>query len=51
VGQNRVVPEFTFMDPRAIGKWDMLSIQQTLIAINELEAGKAGWDGSETTAQ
>jgi hypothetical protein len=42
------------MDPRAIGKLDLLSIQQTLpalIAVNELEAGKAGWDGSEATAQ
>jgi hypothetical protein len=45
VGQNRAVPEFTFMDPRAIGRWDMLSLQQTLpavIAMDELEAGSGG---------
>jgi hypothetical protein len=33
------------MDPRAIGRWSMLSLQQTLpavIAMDELEAGHCG---------
>ncbi len=45
VGQNRLIPEFTFMDPRAIGKWDMRSIVETfpaVVAMDELEAGKDG---------
>lgn len=45
VGQNRLVPEFTFMDPRAIGKWDMMSMAETfpaVVALDELEAGKDG---------
>lgn len=45
VGQNRLIPEFTFMDPRAIGKWDMRSIAETfpaVVAMDELEAGKDG---------
>lgn len=45
VGQNRLIPEFTFMDPRAIGKWDMRSIAETfpaVVAMDELEAGQDG---------
>jgi broad specificity phosphatase PhoE len=48
IGQNRIVPEFVFMDPRAIGKWDMMSYQQTypaIVALDELEAGIEGRDG------
>jgi len=48
IGQNRVVPEFNFMDPRAIGKWDMMSYSQTLpavMAMDELEAGISGEGG------
>ena len=45
VGQNRLIPEFTFMDPRAVGKWDMLSVAETfpaVVAMDEQEAGKDG---------
>jgi len=48
LGQNKVVPEFNFMDPRAIGRWDGMSISQTLpaiVALDELEAGKDGKGG------
>ena len=46
VGQNRVVPEFFFMDPRAVGAYDMMSIQQTLPAIIALDEAEAGKDGA-----
>jgi broad specificity phosphatase PhoE len=45
VGQNRLIPEFTFMDPRAIGIWDMMSYSQTepaVVAMDEAEAGDCG---------
>ena len=48
VGQNQVVPEFNFMDPRAIGKWDMMPISQVLpaiIAMDDLQATKDGTGG------
>ena len=45
VGQNRIIPEFTFMDPRGIGKWDMMSYSQTLPAIYALDETEAGTDG------
>jgi broad specificity phosphatase PhoE len=46
VGQNRVVPEFTFMDPRAIGRWDMMSYSQTLPAVMAMDEAEAGPSGS-----
>jgi broad specificity phosphatase PhoE len=45
VGQNRMIPEFTFMDPRAIGGWDMMSLRDTypaIVALDELDAGSDG---------
>ena len=42
---GRLGPEFTFMDPRGIGKWDMLSYSTTfpaIVAMDELEAGPEG---------
>jgi hypothetical protein len=48
VGQNRIIPEFTFMDPRGIGQWDMMSYAQTLpavVALDEAEAGNQGKTG------
>jgi broad specificity phosphatase PhoE len=45
VGQNRMIPEFTFMDPRAIGGWDMMSLQDTYPAIVALDEEQAGSDG------
>ena len=46
VGQNRLVPEFTFMDPRAIGLWDMFPLEQTQQAIVALDALEGGTDGT-----
>lgn len=45
IGQNRIVPEFFFMDPRAIGRWDMMSYQQTYPAIVALDESEAGVEG------
>ena len=45
IGQNRLIPEFTFMDPRAIGKWDMLSLEATQKAVVAMDVEKAGKDG------
>ena len=45
VGQNRMIPEFTFMDPRAIGGWDMMSLQDTYPAIVAFDEEQAGSDG------
>jgi broad specificity phosphatase PhoE len=47
VGQNRLIPEFTFMDPRAIGKWDMMSLSQTQPAVFAMDASQAGLYGKE----
>ena len=41
----RVIPEFTFMDPRAIGKWDMMSYSATVPAIAALDEAEAGTEG------
>lgn len=48
VGMNRLIPEFTFMDPRGIGKWDMMPLKQTekaVWALDHDEAGVAGLNG------
>lgn len=45
VGQNRLVPEFFFMDPRAVGKFDMMSIQQTQPAVVAFDVNEAGPEG------
>jgi len=45
VGRNNLVPEFNFMDPRAIGKWDMLPLDSTQSAVWALDAMEAGNDG------
>lgn len=45
IGRNNLVPEFNFMDPRAIGKWDMLplsSTQKAVWAMDQIEAGNDG---------
>lgn len=39
---DRLILEFNFMDPRAIGKWDMMSYSQTLPAIMALDETQAG---------
>ncbi len=48
LGQNRLVPEFTFLDPRAVGKWDILPLQTTqeaIWAMDDAEAGEYGSNG------
>jgi len=48
IGQNRLVPEFTFLDPRAIGRWDGLRLKSTeeaMWAMDAAEAGPSGIDG------
>jgi broad specificity phosphatase PhoE len=45
VGQNRLIPEFTFMDPRALGKYDMMSLSETFPAIVAMDDLEAGYDG------
>ena len=45
LGRDRLVPEFTFLDPRAVGAWDMTDKSLTVPAIWALDADEAGRDG------
>ena len=45
VGRNRLVPEFNFMDPRAVGRWDMLPLSSTEAAVWAMDADEAGAEG------
>jgi len=45
VGRNRLVPEYTYMDQRGAGKWDMLPLQTTQEAIWAMDVKEAGPDG------
>ncbi|GFH53112.1 hypothetical protein CTEN210_09588 [Chaetoceros tenuissimus] len=45
VGRDRLVPEFNFMDPRAIGQWEYSPLNQTLEAVWALDVLEAGNDG------
>lgn len=45
VGRDRLVPEFNFMDPRAVGSWDMSRLNETLEAVWALDVDEAGNDG------
>jgi broad specificity phosphatase PhoE len=48
VGQNRVNPEFVFMDPRAVGLWDGLSqtsVRDAIIAYDVQDAHADGTGG------
>ena len=47
VGRDRLVPEFNFMDPRAIGSWDMSAFDKTKYAVWALDNDEAGVDGKE----
>jgi broad specificity phosphatase PhoE len=47
VGQNRINPEFVFMDPRAIGAWEGMSYQQTVPAVVALDIQEAGTNGQD----
>ena len=46
IGRDRLVPEFTFMDPRAIGMWDMLSMKETEPAVWAMDNDQAGPGGT-----
>lgn len=45
VGRNRLVPEYTYMDQRGAGKWDMLPLQETQEAIWAMDVAEAGAEG------
>lgn len=45
IGQNRINPEFVFMDPRAIGLWDGMSYADTVPAMTALDETEAGPEG------
>jgi broad specificity phosphatase PhoE len=49
VGRDRLVPEFTFMDPRAVGKWDMLTLSSTEAAVWAMDTDEAGAEGRVRT--
>mmetsp|Transcript_9952 Transcript_9952/g.12541 ORF Transcript_9952/g.12541 Transcript_9952/m.12541 type:complete len:498 (+) Transcript_9952:98-1591(+) len=52
VGRNRLIPEYTFMDPRGLGLWDMQelsTIEKAVWAMDHDEAGKNG-DGGKPPA-
>ena len=46
VGRNRIVPEFTFMDPRGAGYWNGQNLEQTEAALFALDNAEAGKDGT-----
>lgn len=46
IGRDRLVPEFNFMDPRAIGAWDMSSFNMTKNAIIALDHDEGNSDGT-----
>ncbi|KAL7526045.1 hypothetical protein ACHAXR_001286, partial [Thalassiosira sp. AJA248-18] len=46
IGRNRIVPEFTFMDPRGAGIWDGKPLASTEAAIWAMDAAEAGNEGS-----
>lgn len=45
IGRNRIVPEYTFMDPRGIGKWDMQRLSVTEEAVWAMDHARTGKDG------
>ncbi|KAL3796927.1 hypothetical protein HJC23_000680 [Cyclotella cryptica] len=45
VGRNRIIPEFTFMDPRGVGIWNGGSNEAAIWALDYLEAGVEGRGG------
>jgi len=47
VGRNRIVPEFTFMDPRGAGLWDGKPLASTEAALWALDANDAGNEGRD----
>eukprot|EP00978_Attheya_sp_CCMP212_P003573 scaffold7494_cov55-Attheya_sp.AAC.5 len=45
VGRNRVLPEYSYMDQRGIGRWNMSPLKSTEDAIWALDADEAGKSG------
>lgn len=45
IGRDRLVPEFNYMDPRAIGKWDMQQLSTTEYAVWAMDEDESGMDG------
>jgi len=45
VGRDRLVPEFNYMDPRAIGGWDFAALNATEEAVWALDVEEAGPNG------
>lgn len=45
VGRDKMVPEFNYLEPRAIGAWDMTSLTSTERAVWAMDASEAGRDG------
>ncbi|KAL7535143.1 hypothetical protein ACHAXR_006298, partial [Thalassiosira sp. AJA248-18] len=45
IGRDRLVPEFNYMDPRAIGAWDFAALNATEEAVWALDADEAGQYG------
>ena len=45
VGRDRLVPEFNYMDPRAIGAWDFAALNATEEAVWAMDADEAGISG------
>lgn len=45
VGHNTMVPEYTYMDQRGIGNWDMQPLDTTEQAVWAMDAREAGIDG------
>mmetsp|Transcript_12958 Transcript_12958/g.19121 ORF Transcript_12958/g.19121 Transcript_12958/m.19121 type:complete len:503 (-) Transcript_12958:108-1616(-) len=46
VGRDRMVPEFNFMDPRAVGAWDASEKHVTEAAVWAMDQDEAGKDGA-----
>jgi broad specificity phosphatase PhoE len=46
LGRDRVVAEYTYLDPRAVGRWDMLARSAVQPAIWALDNDQAGPDGT-----
>ena len=42
IGRDRLVPEFNYMDPRAIGQWDFAALNATEEAVWAMDADEGG---------
>jgi len=45
VAYNRMVPEYTYLDPRGIGLWNNFELKSTEAAIRSFDATEAGTSG------